>query len=151
MPFIPAALSFAKSGEPVCSNNQRTGHRRSKNACVTAETMSPAARPAQDIWSGRTAQARPSITAITMWYWATCPRQAPQPRLGLTPSATSVADGAALLPAWWSVCPIRWSARLWPTDSTAQVEPKVASSETCAIVIIECHRPGRRRRVPWST
>ncbi|WP_244420333.1 hypothetical protein [Streptomyces hygroscopicus] len=43
----------------------------SKNACVTAETASPAASPPQDIWSGRTAQTNASITAITKWYWAT--------------------------------------------------------------------------------
>ncbi|WCD91118.1 hypothetical protein KPP03845_200079 (plasmid) [Streptomyces xanthophaeus] len=112
MPFIPAAFSSAKPFDPMCSSNQRTGHRRSKNACVTADRASPAAKPVQDIWSGRTAQASASVTVITRWYWAMCRRHAPQPRRGLTPSATSAADGAAFPSACWSVCPITWSARL---------------------------------------
>ncbi|MEV6424907.1 tyrosine-type recombinase/integrase [Streptomyces sp. NPDC051662] len=45
----PAAFSSAKSGDPVCCNSRRTGHRRSKNACVIAETASPVARPVKEI------------------------------------------------------------------------------------------------------
>ncbi|MEV8390618.1 MULTISPECIES: hypothetical protein [unclassified Streptomyces] len=45
----PVTLGSANPLAPRCSNSQRTGHRRSKNACVTAETTSPATRPVQDI------------------------------------------------------------------------------------------------------
>lgn len=81
MPLIPAVF-IAKPFGPMCSNSQRTGHRWSKNACVTADPASPTTGPVQELWSGRAAHTRPSITAITRWYWATCSKHVSQPLLG---------------------------------------------------------------------